>query len=82
MPTMQVFKGWDGKWHLNPCVKTDPPLEDYSNGPTGRVFNLLTGERRVLGGDRICGRDKDPPMKDMCPECFPWVLKFITNDKH
>lgn len=60
MPTMTVWKGWDKKWHTNPCRKTD-----LKSG----IFILLTGEYLKLGGN---GYVKDPPADEMCYSCFPW----------
>lgn len=61
MPYMNVYKGWDDKWHKNPCVKTKPEIGH---------FILLKSEKLRLGGGPMCWNDEDPPLTDMCPDCF------------
>ncbi len=67
MPFMNLWKGHDNKWHLNPCSKT--------NREKG-IFLLLTGESLKIGG---CGNHPDPPSKDMCHICFPWHVKVVRR---
>lgn len=73
MPYMHVYKGWDDKWHKNPCVKTKPEIGH---------FVLLKGEPPLkLGGGPEFGCDESPPLTDMCPIVSKFYMTTPTCPK-